>query len=135
MAENMGMEGGMGSKLISIAAILVAGIAWWSLYELTGSVTPEQSGALPFFFALLFLAMTATLTPAAAYLNRRIAPQTTARDPWRFFRHSAWGGLCVTAWAWLQMHRALNVGFAIIILMIFIAIEALISRLRVASKM
>lgn len=120
----------MGSRLISIAAILVAGIGWWSLYELTGRVTPEQSGALPFFFALLFLTMTATLAPAMAYLNRRIAPQTATRDPWRFFRHSAWGGLCITAWAWLQMHRALNVGFAVIILMIFIAIEVLISRLR-----
>lgn len=123
----------MGSRLISIAAILVAGIGWWSLYELTGRVTPEQPGALPFFFALLFLTMTATLAPAAAYLNRRIAPQTAARDPWRFFRHSAWGGLCITAWAWLQMHRALNVGFAVIILMILIAVEVLISRLRSAK--
>ena len=36
------------------------------------------------------LAITGTLAPAVAYLNRRLAPGPTARDPWRFLRHSAW---------------------------------------------
>jgi len=120
----------MRDKLISVLAVLLAVIGWWGLYELTGKITPEQPGVLPFFFALLFLAVTATLAPAAAYLNRRFAPEAVARDPWRFFRHSAWGGLCVIAWAWLQMHRALNVGFALISILIFVAIEVLINRLR-----
>jgi hypothetical protein len=125
----------MRDKLISMLAVVIAVVGWWGLYELTGrGVTPEQPGVLTFFFALLFLAVTATLAPAAAYLNRRFAPGATARDPWRFFRHSAWGGLCVTAWAWLQMHQALNVGFALITILIFVAIEVLISRLRGEPK-
>jgi hypothetical protein len=124
----------MRDKLISVLAILIAVVGWWGLYELTGQVTPGQPGVLPFFFALLFLAVTATLAPAAAYLNRRFAPAAAARDPWRFFRHSAWGGLCVTAWAWLQMHQALNVGLALITILIFVAIEVLLSRLRGESK-
>ena len=44
--------------------------------------------------------------PPMAYLNRRFAPEAAERDPWRFFRHSAWGGICVAVWAWLQMNRA-----------------------------
>jgi hypothetical protein len=124
----------MRDKLIVVLAILIAVIGWWGLYELTGQVTPEQPGVLAFFFALLFLAVMATLAPAAAYLNRRFAPGAAARDPWRFFRHSAWGGLCVTAWAWLQMHQALNVGLALITILIFVAIEVLLSRLRGESK-
>lgn len=116
--------------LITILAIVVAVVGWWGLYELTSKVTPDTPGALAFFFALLFLAVTATLTPPVTYLNRRFAPEATAQDPWRFLRHSAWGGLCVAIWAWLQMHRAFNVGFALVIVLIFAAVEVLITRIR-----
>jgi hypothetical protein len=120
----------MRDRLITILAVPVALVGWWGLYELMGKVTPEQPGVLTFFFALLFLALTATLAPPAAYLNRRIAPQAVERDSWRFLRHSAWAGLCLTLWAWLQTLRAFNLAFALIIAMIFIAVEVLIVRLR-----
>lgn len=120
----------MRDKLITLLAIVLAVIGWWSIYELTGQVTPSQSGAQPFFFALLFLALTATLIPPSAFLNRRFAPEATIRDPWRFLRHSAWGGLCISSWVWLQTFRAFNVAFALIIALIFVAIEVLIMRLR-----
>jgi hypothetical protein len=55
------------------------------------------------------------------------------RDPLRFFRHSAWGGLCLSSWAWLQTHRAFNLAFAVVIALIFVAIEVLIVRLRSES--
>ncbi len=120
----------MRGKVITLLAILAAVVGWWGLYELTALVTPDQPGALTFFYALVFLAVTATLVPPLAYLNRRFAPEAMARDPWRFFRHSAWGGICVTSWAWLQMHRAFNLGFALITILIFVAVEVLIVRLR-----
>jgi len=120
----------MRGKLLTILSILVAIVGWWGLYELTGKVAPDQAGVLPFFFALLFVAVTGTVGPAAAYLNRRFAPQATQRDPWRFLRHSAWMGICVASWGWLQMHRAFNAGFALIIAMIFVALEVLITRLK-----
>ncbi len=117
-------------RLISSVAIVLAAVGWWGLYELTGTVSPDQPGVRSLFFALLFLAITATLAPPAAYLNRRLAPEAVARDPARFIRHSAWGGLCLTAWAWLQMQRSLNMGFALVIALIFVALEFLIIRLR-----
>lgn len=120
----------MWGKVIIVLAILCALIGWSGLYLLMGKVTPDQPGVQSLFFALLFLALTATLAPAAAYLNRRFAPEATARDSWRFFRHSAWGGLCIAAWAWLQVHRAFNLGFALVIALIFVAIEVLVVRLK-----
>ena len=120
----------MRDRLITIVALLVAVVGWWGIYELTGQVPPDQPGVLPLFFALLFLAVSGTLAPAAAYLNRRFAPGATARDPWRILRHSAWGGLCVAFCAWLQLHRAFNVGFALVVILIFVAVEVLIVRLR-----
>jgi hypothetical protein len=124
----------MRDKFITLVAILFAVVGWWGLYELTGTIGPDEAGARSFFFALLFLALAATLAPPAAYLNRRFAPQAVERDPLRFLRHSAWGGLCLTSWVWLQTHRALNVGFALVIALIFVAIEVLIVRLRSESQ-
>jgi len=113
-----------------IVSILMAIVGWWGIYELTNRALPGEPGALALFLALLFLAVTSTLAPAVAYLNRRLAPGPTARDPWRFLRHSAWASVCLVAYAWLQVHRALNVGYALVIPLILVAVEVLIVRLR-----
>ena len=124
----------MRSWLVTLVAAVLAIVGWWGLYELTSRVGPDEAGGRPLFLALLFLALTATRAPAAAYLNRRFAPGAAARDPARFIRHSAWAGLCLTAWAWLQMQRILNLGFALVIALIFIALEYVIIRLRRAEQ-
>ncbi len=123
----------MGNWQIIIMGIVLAVVGWWGLYALIHQVGPQQPGALTFFFALLFVAVCGTLAPAAAFLNHRFAPEATASDPWRAFRHSAWGGLCITICAWLQMHRTFNIGFGLIIALMFVAIEVLIVRLRAES--
>ncbi len=124
----------MRGKLLTVSSIFAAVVGWWGLYELTGKIAPDEGGALPLFFALLFLAITGTVAPAAAYLNRRFAPVITARDPWRALRHGAWAGVCVASWAWLQMNRAFNAAFAVITILIFVALEVLIVRLRTESS-
>jgi hypothetical protein len=123
----------MRDKWITVVAVPVAVIGWWGLYELTGRVGPDQPGAQSFFFALLFLAVTATLASPLAYLNRRFAPQARERDGWRFLRHSAWGGLCCTSWAWLQALRAFNLASALITVAIFASVEIVIVRMRNGS--
>ena len=117
-------------RLVTGASILLAVIGWWALHELTKRTLPNEAGALSLFLALLFLAITGTLAPAVAYLNRRLAPGPTARDPWRFLRHSAWASVCLVVYAWLQVHRALNVGYALVIPLVLVAFEVLIVRLR-----
>ena len=124
----------MRGRVITFVAILLAIVGWWGIWNLTGMITSSEPGGLSFFYALLFLAVTATLMPPLAYLNRRFAPEITERDPWRFFRQSAWGGICVAVWAWLQMNRAFHVGFALVSILIFVAIEVLITRLRTGSQ-
>lgn len=120
----------MRNKVITIVAVLAAVVGWWGLWELTSRLAPDQPEALTFFFSILFLAVTATLIPAFAYLNHRFAPGAAEQDRLRFLRHSAWGGICVVTWAWLQMHRAFNLGFAFIIALIFISIEFFVVRTR-----
>ena len=120
----------MRGKLITIAAVLAAVVGWWGLYELTGAIAPDQPGALSLFYALLFLAVTATLIPPAAFMNRRFGPEASVRDPAGFLRHSAWAGICVASWAWLQVQRSFNLGFALITVLIFVVIEVLIARFR-----
>jgi hypothetical protein len=113
--------------LLFSGVIAIAG--WWGLGQFVTRFWPQEPGALLSFFLLLFLTLTATLAPLAAYLNRRFAPEAAARAPWRFLRHSIWGALCLTSYAWLQMHRAFNLGFAFIIALIFAAIEVFIIRI------
>lgn len=120
----------MRPRILNIVSLLFGFIGWWSLYQLTSRALPDEPGALGLFLALLFLAVTGTLGPPVAYLNRRLAPGPTARDPWRFLRHSSWAALCLVAYAWLQAQRALNVGYALVIALILVAVEVLIVRLR-----
>jgi hypothetical protein len=120
----------MRDRIITIIAVVAAIVGWWGIYLLTGQVGPDQPGALTFFFALLFLALTATLIPPIAFLNRRLAPMAVKRDPWRFLRHSAWVALCLSSWGWLQTHRAFNLAFALVTALIFAGIELLIVRLK-----
>ena len=119
----------MRERVIVILALLLAALGWWAIYQFTSETSPEEPGAISFFFAVLFLALTATLALPALFLNRRFAPDAYAKDPWRVLRHAAWGALCLMAWAWLQMQRILNPAYAIIIVLIFIAIEVVIVRL------
>lgn len=114
---------------VLLVAVIVTIAGWWGLYQFWTTVWPEQPGAQLSFFILLFLTLTATLAPIAAFLNRRFGSGPAPCSPWRFLRHSVWGALCLTAYAWLQTHQAFNLGFAFIIALIFVAIEIFILRM------
>jgi hypothetical protein len=120
----------MPNRFVGFVALLVAAASWWALLQVTDHVWPEQPGAKLLFFALLFIGVTATAALPLAALNRRLAPAAASRFPWRFLRHSLWVGICLTSWAWLQMLRAWNLWFAVIIALIFVAIEIFVARLR-----
>ena len=120
----------MRGLFIALVSIVLAVAGWWGVYLLTDNLTPDEPGAMPLFFGLLFVALTGTLAPVIAYLNRRFAPSTYVLHPWRALRQSIWAGLCLTSWAWLQMQREFNIAFALIIALIFVAIEFLIVKTR-----
>lgn len=115
--------------VVVLVAVIVAVAGWWGIYQFWTRVWPEQPGAQLAFFLLLFLTLTCTLVPLAAILNHRFAPKHVPPSPWRILRHSAWGALCLTSFAWLQTYRAFNLGFAFIVALIFVAIEVYILRM------
>ena len=119
----------MRERVIVILSLLLAALGWWALYQFTSQTNPDESGAISFLCAALFLALTATMALPALFLNRRFAPEAYARDPWRVLRHAAWAALCLMSWAWLQMQRVLNPAYAIITILIFVAIEVVIVRI------
>jgi CDP-diglyceride synthetase len=120
----------MRGLFIALVSIVLAVAGWWGLYQLTGSLAPEKPGAPALFFGLLFVALTGTLAPVIAYMNRRFAPSVYELHPWRALRHGIWAGLCLTSWAWLQTQHELNPAFSLIIALIFVAIEFLIVKTR-----
>jgi hypothetical protein len=115
--------------VVLLVAILVAAAGWWGIYQFWTRVWPEQAGAQLAFFVLLFLSLTGTLVPISVILNHRFSKPGAPPSTWRILRHSAWGALCLTSFAWLQTHGALNLGFAFIIALIFVAIEVFILRM------
>jgi hypothetical protein len=118
---------------VLLLSVPPAAAGWWGIYTIVGEFRPDDPGALTMFYILLFVASAATLLPLLAYLNQRFAHATNHRTIWTALRQSVWCGLCLTSWAWLLMQRALNVAFALIIAMIFVAIEVLIGRLKTRS--
>ena len=119
----------MRTIVVLFLAAIVAAAGWWGIYQFWTRVWPDQPGAQLAFFILLFLSLTGTLAPFAAILNHRFATEDAPPSAWRILRHSAWGALCLTSFAWLQTYRAFNLGFAFIVVLIFVAIEVFILRM------
>lgn len=113
-----------------LLAIPAALGGWLGVYDTMRNRAPGEEGVLPLFYGLLALAVAGTLAPAAAYLNRRfLSPQAFREYRWRPLRQSAWCGLCLASWAWLQQHRAFHFAYAILIAIVFVALELLCQRL------
>jgi len=118
------------SIYVLLLTIPAAVTGWWGVYEVIQKHPPAEPGALPRFYALLALALSATIAPLIAYLNRRFGAEAGRRHRWRFIRQSVWCGLCLASWAWLQMQRAFSAAYAVLIAIVFVAVELLFLRLK-----
>lgn len=119
----------MHSRWVVPVLVLVAAGSWWGIVGLTGHLDPYDSRSLSIFYTCLFIAYTATLSLSAIYLHRRFAPEQGKSRPWRFVRHGFLAALCLLTLTWMQMQQALNLAFALGIIVIFGAIELLLGRL------
>jgi hypothetical protein len=115
---------------VLLLTIPFAVVGWSGVYEVIQNHPPAEAGALMRFYAYLALALSATVAPLVAYLNRRFSADASRRNRLRFVRQSVWCGLCLTSWAWLQMQRAFNLAFALLIAIVFVAVELLFVRLK-----
>ena len=99
-------------------------------------VTAEQDRRF-FFFAGILLGVSGTGLPLVWLLHRRFnSPEAGAS--WLSFgvlaRQALWAGVWVSACAWLQMHRTLNWAMALLLLLVFILLEALLLTRREAGR-
>lgn len=117
-------------------------LRWWVLLSTLSSIssflilyyvithlwpTPGQIFARPqlLFLIFVFLTLSTGTVPLTAYMNYRFAkPDWLKRDRTRLFRQGAWVGLLGVLLAYLQLIRALNWATALVLVGVFIFIEA-----------
>jgi hypothetical protein len=111
------------------AALFLFIIGWGGLIFLAITTLPTVGPRWLFFF-LLVMAITGTMLPMVAFLNRRF-PSTPPTTAMVVVRQSLWFAIYVSTLVWLQMGRVLNPALAILLAIGLALIEFL---LRLSEK-
>jgi hypothetical protein len=111
------------------ASILLSVIGWGGLITLIISTLPTVGPRWLFFF-LCVLAVTGTMMPIIAFLNRRF-PSSPPPTAMVIVRQAMWFAVYVSTLIWLQMGRVLNPALAILLVVGLGLIEFL---LRLSEK-
>jgi hypothetical protein len=112
-------------------ALILALLGWGGLIVLVNFTIPTVGPRWLFFF-LGVLALTGTILPVIAFLNRRFPTSPPATNG-AVFRESIWVGIYVPTLAWLQLGRVLTPALALLLAIGLIAIEVLL-RVRERSQ-
>jgi len=111
------------------AAVILFIIGWGGLIALTITTLPTVGPRWLFFF-LCVMAITGTMLPIIAFLNRRF-PNTPPPSAMVVVRQSLWFAIYGATLIWLQMGRVLNPALAILLAIGLVLIEFL---LRLSEK-
>ncbi len=95
------------------AALFLFVIGWGGLVALIIATLPTVGPRWLFFF-LAVLAITGTMLPVTAFLNRRF-PGTPPPTPMVVVRQALWFAIYGATLIWLQMGRVLNPALAILL--------------------
>jgi len=117
-------------SFIPTAVILII-VGWGGLIYLFQNTLPTVGPRWLFFF-LAVLALTGTVLPAVAFLNRRFQstpPATTGV----ILRQSLWIGIYFPTLAWLQIGRTLTPALAFLLAVGLVLVEILL-RMRERSQ-
>ena len=106
------------------AAILLAVGGWGGLAAVVIYTLPTL-GPRWLFFCLVMLALSGTCMPLVYFLNRRF-PSTPPIAGDGIIRQSIWVGVYGSLLTWLQLGRLLSPLLAIILLGVFVLIEAML---------
>ena len=115
---------------VPVAVILMA-IGWGGLVLITQYTTPNGGTRWAFFFAGV-LALTGTVLPLVAFLNRRF-PSTPPPSTLIVLRQAIWVGIYFPTLAWLRIGRALTTSLVLLLAIGLVLIEWLL-RLRERSQ-
>ncbi len=113
------------------AALVLIIVGWGGLFYLFQYTLPTVGPRWLFFF-LAVLALSGTVLPAVAFLNRRF-PSAPPATTGVILRQSIWIGIYFPTLAWLQIGRTLTPSLAILLAVGLILIEILL-RLRERSQ-
>lgn len=115
---------------VLLSAVVLLIIGWGGLYWLVTTQIPRIGGQIWIFFVLLQMAITGTAIPLVRYINVRFTPIRAPLPPGGIIvRQSVWIGLYLVVCAWLQIPRVLTPIVALLLALVFIAIEGFL-RLR-----
>ena len=95
------------------ASIFLFILGWGGLVALIISTLPTVGPRWLFFF-LCVVAITGTMLPITAFLNRRF-PSTPPPTAMAIVRQALWFAVYCSTLAWLQMGRVLNPALAILL--------------------
>jgi hypothetical protein len=112
-------------------AIILIVVGWGGLFYLFKNTLPTVGPRWLFFF-LAVLALTGTILPAVAFLNRRF-PSNPPATTGVIIRQSLWIGIYFPTLAWLQLGRTLTPALAILLAAGLLLIEVLL-RLRERTR-
>jgi hypothetical protein len=112
-------------------AFILMILGWGGLYAVIQFTAPNGGTRWLFFFALI-LAVTGTVLPLVAFLNRRFQSKLPVPNV-VVMRQALWFGIFVATVAWLQIGRVLNPVIAMLLAVGLMIIEWLL-RLRERSQ-
>lgn len=118
-------------RSVLLAAILLGVIGWLGIIAVLLLTLPFVGPRWLFFF-MSVLAVTGTVLPAVAFLNRRF-PSTPTPTPGVIVRQAIWVGIYFPTLAWLQIGRVLTPALALLLAVGLVLIEWLL-RLREKSQ-
>lgn len=113
------------------AAVLLMLLGWIGFLAVINFTEPS-GGTRWLFFFFAVLALTGTVLPGVAFLNRRF-PSTPPAPPMAIVRQSIWAGIFLPTLVWLQIGRVLTLSLALLLALGLLLIEGLL-RVRERSQ-
>jgi hypothetical protein len=111
-------------KTFLLTTLVLAIPGWGGVIALLFYTLPTVGPRWLFFF-LAVIALTGTVLPAAAFLNRRF-PTTPPATGLAILREAIWFGIYFPTLAWLQIGRVLSPALALLLALGFALIEFLL---------
>ena len=127
----MDLQGPPRVSMFIPATIFLFVVGWGGLFVLVAYLPPTLGPRWLFYF-LFSLALTGTVLPVVAFLNRRF-PSSPPAHPGVIIRQSIWFGIYWATLAWLQLGRVLTFSLALLLLIGLVLVEWLL-RLRERSQ-
>lgn len=120
---------------VLLASLLMFIVGWGGLAHLVLTTRPRIGGELWLFFILLQIAVTGTAIPFVRLFSLRLARlEDSSPLTGLVVRRSVWIGIIVVTCAWLMIPRYLSLPIMLIVILLFVVIEAFLRNRELANE-